>query len=246
MRLKEFYRISIFVVLCLFIVSMNGKEASASLRDIPTGSSGEINYLIERNVIDGYPDGTFRPSEKVSRQEAITMVARALGLNGKQRETVFADVPASAYSSGYIQSAYDNKLLTLNSNHTFRPFDNMTRGEVAYFLQRTFNLTASEAGATISDVSSSSDLYGAINAIITAGLSNGYPDGSYKPNNSVTREEFALFVARGLNPDYRVTYVGAPIEQLQVNVPSWDVLNVRSGPSANHSIVGSFKAWYSS
>ena len=242
MYLKRVFRLFVFAALCLFVVSMNVREVEASLKDIPAGSSEEINFLIDQDIINGYPDGTFRPQAHVTREEAVTMVARALGLNAQQRKTVFADVSASAYSSGYIQSAYENELLTLNSNHTFRPFDNLSRGEVAYLLQRTFDLTASGSTATIPDVSSSSDLYVAINAIITAGLSNGYPDGSYKPNNSVTREEFALFVARGLNPDYRVIYLGEPIEQMQVNVPSWDVLNVRSGPSTSHQTVGSFKA----
>ena len=49
-----------------------------------------------------------------------------------------------------------------------------------------------------------------------------------------------MFVARGLNPDYRVSYIGVgqPIEEAVVNVASWDVLNVRSGAGANYSIVG--------
>ena len=122
------------------------------------------------------------------------MVARALGLNGKMRNTIFVDVPSSLYSSGYVQSAYEQKLLTLNSNKTFRPEDYMTRGEVAYFLQRAFNLTSSDTTVTISDVSSNGSLYDAVNAIVTNGLSDGYPDGSFKPNNAVTREEFSFLL----------------------------------------------------
>ena len=221
---------------------MNDREVEASLKDIPPNSSEQINYLIGKKVIDGYPDGTFRPQAKVTRQEAVTMVARALGLNGQMRNTIFVDVPSSLYSSGYVQSAYEQKLLTQNSNKTFRPEDSMTRGEVAYFLQRAFNLTSNDMTVTISDVSSNNgSLYNAVNAIITNGLSDGYPDGSFKPNNVVTREEFSLFVARGLNESYRVQYLGQPQKQAVVDVASWDVLNVRSGPGTAHSVVGSYK-----
>ena len=242
MYVKRVFRLFIFVALCLFIVSMNDREVEASLKDIPPNSSEQINYLIGKKVIDGYPDGTFRPQAKVTRQEAVTMVARALGLNGQMRNTIFVDVPSSLYSSGYVQSAYEQKLLTLNSNKTFRPEDSMTRGEVAYFLQRAFNLTTNDMTVTISDVSSNNgSLYNAVNAIITNGLSDGYPDGSFKPNNVVTREEFSLFVARGLNESYRVQYLGKPQKQAVVDVASWDVLNVRSGPGTAHSVVGSYK-----
>ena len=39
-----------------------------------------------------------------------------------------------------------------------------------------------------------------------------------RPTDNVTRQEFALFVARGLNPDFRVSYIGKPIKEAIVNV----------------------------
>ena len=173
MYVKRVFRLFVFAALCLFIVSMNDREVEASLKDIPTNSSEEINYLIDKKVIDGYPDGTFRPQAKVTRQEAVTMVARALGLNGKMRDTIFVDVPSSLYSSGYIQSAYEQKLLTLNSNKTFRPEDSMTRGEVAYLLQRAFDLTSSDTTGNHFRCISNGSLYDAVNAIVTSDFPTG-------------------------------------------------------------------------
>lgn len=232
---KISYRISILVVVCLFIVSFQGRGASASgLKDIPAMYKNEINYLLERNVVNGYPDKTFGPKLNVTREEAVTMVGRAIGLDGQPRKTSFKDVQPSSWSSGYIQSALDNQLLSTNTEAKFRPHDKMTRGEMALLLQRAFNL--SEKGSvSISDVSDTGDLYDAINAIVTAGLSNGYPDGTFKPKNAMTREEFALFVARGLNEEYRVSQDLEPIGEAVVNASS---LNVRSGPSTDYSAVG--------
>lgn len=232
---KLAYRISILVVACLLVVSLSSKETSAaSLTDIPSKYSKEIGYLLDRNVVTGYPDKTFGPKLSVTREEAATMVGRALGLSGKQRSTSFKDVSKSDWASGYIQSAYENKILTMSQEGTFRPKAKITRGEMAYLVQRAFKLT--EKGAvTISDVKASGALYDAINAVVTAGLSNGYPDGTFKPNNVMTREEFALFVARGLNKDFRVSTALEPIGEAMVNATS---LNVRSGPSTANSVVG--------
>lgn len=227
-------RISVLVIACLFAASFAGKEANASLKDIPSNYAKEINYLLNQKVVTGYPDNTFGPKLNVTREEAVTMVGRALKLNGQPKKTSFKDVQAHSWSSGYIQSAYEKKIVTMSTDGNFRPKDRMTRGEMAYLMQRAFNLT--EKGVvTISDVRGSGPLFDAINAIVTAGLSNGYPDGTFKPNNIMTREEFSLFVARGLNDSFRVNNNLEPIGEAVVNATS---LNIRQGPGTNYSIIG--------
>ena len=51
MYVKRVFRLFIFAALCLFIVSMNDREVEASLKDIPTNSSEEINYLIGKRLL---------------------------------------------------------------------------------------------------------------------------------------------------------------------------------------------------
>lgn len=209
------------------------------MKDIPERSKEEIHYLINLKVINGYPDGTFKPSLEVSREEAVTMVARAIQLNGEPRKVIFNDVKDNSWSSGYIQSAYEKGLLDVN-NGKFRPKDKMTRGEMAVLLQRAFDLKG-EGTVIISDVSTNHRLHDAINAVMTAGLSNGYPDGTFKPDNKMLREEFALFVARGLNENYRVypdniisdETDGEENEEPQVKeaIVRADILNLRSTPT---------------
>ena len=83
----------------------------------------------------------------------------------------------------------------------------ISRVEMAYILVRGFQLEET-SNVNFSDVPKSGNQYDAINKIATAGLTIGYPDGTYRPTNNVTRQDFAVFVARGLNPDYRVSYIG--------------------------------------
>ena len=230
-----------FAALLFLFPGFNHKVSATTLNDIPAGSSSEISYLLDKGVIKGYPGNLFLPNQYVTRDEAATMIGRALGLDGTQRATIFPDVGKDSYASGYIQSAVEKNIIGGYSDGRFGPKDKITRGHMAFLLQRAFNLTEG-SNITFIDVPKSSAEYTAIDQITTAGLSNGYADGSFKPALPVTREQFSLFVARGLNKDFRVSFLGQPIKEASVNVESWDVLNVRSGPSSDYAKVGSLKA----
>lgn len=223
----------------IFLTNHSG-NAAVSLSDIPEQYAPEINYLLNQEVISGYPDRTFKPNNNVTREEAATMIGIAKGFDGTKRPTSFPDVGAGSYASGYIQSAVEKGIITGHSDNTFRPKDPITRGQMAIILQRAFNLDE-KSNVNFSDVYASGTQYDAIDRITTAGLAAGFPDGTFQPDSPVTRAHYALFVARGLNPDFRVSYIGKPIKEAIVNVGSGDVLNVRSGPSTNNSIIGSYK-----
>ncbi|MCA1041632.1 N-acetylmuramoyl-L-alanine amidase [Bacillus infantis] len=233
---KITYGLSILVAVCILVISMGGKGMAASLSDIPAKYSSEVNYLMQRSVVTGYPDSTFRPNLDVTREEAATMIGRALGLNGDKRQTGFSDVSKDSYASGYIQSAADKGIITGDAEGTFRPKDKMTRGEMAYLLKRAFELSET-SNVFFSDVAASGAQYTAINNIVTAGLSNGYPDGSFKPGNAITRVEFSLFTARGLDQSFRVSE--ADLKPSGVKYVTATDLNVRTGPGTGYNVVGS-------
>ena len=199
-----------FLLAFLFTFSSNDIGKAATLNDIPADYASEINYLLDRSVIIGYPGGYFYPDKNVTRAEAATIIGRAIDLDGTQRETSFPDVGKESYASGYIQSAVENGIITGHDNHTFRPEDPITRGHMAFLLQRAFSLTG-EGSIKFKDVTRTDAQTAAINLIASAGLTNGYPDGTYKPDLPITRVQYALFVARGLNQDFRVSVVTQPV-----------------------------------
>jgi N-acetylmuramoyl-L-alanine amidase len=194
------------VAVFIFAFSISGKGLAANITDIPSSSATEINYLIDRDIISGYGDGTFRPLQNVTRAEAAIMLGKALGLNGTKRATSFTDVGAGSTASGYIQSAADEGIIKGFSDSTYRPYDPITRGQMAYLLQKGFGLTA-KSNVYFTDIAQSGTQYDAINMIATAGLTVGYEDGTFRPTNNVTRQESAVFVARGLNESFRVSMV---------------------------------------
>lgn len=229
------------IVLVLFSsLSLQPQEGkAATLPDIPKQYKEEVNFLINKGVITGYPDKTFRPNDIVTRQVAVTMVGRALGLDGTKRSSKFADVDKDSFASGYIASAVEKGIITGYPDGTFRPEANMTRGGMAYLLQRAFKLEGSNK-TLFRDVPPlpNKDLYAAVDALATNGLTNGYPDGTYRPDNPITRVAFSLLVARGMDDKFRVAaVVNEPLYKRVVNVTS--SLNVREGPGTNYKKIGS-------
>ncbi len=120
-----------------------------------------------------------------------------------QRDTTFSDVKANQVASGYIASAAARGIIQGYPNGTFRPNETVTRGQMAIFLSRAFELTV-EADAPFSDISPSMASYLPIKRIVAENLAQGYPDNTFRPNEKVTRAQYSAFLARALNDEFKV------------------------------------------
>ena len=234
-----FSKVTLFLVAAVLVISSIGLSPASALTPFKDVSSSdvEIDYLYNKGLIKGISSNQFGPDYSVTREQAATLIGRALGLNGTERKTKFSDVSSSSYSSGYIQSAVDKGIITGYPDGSFKPRQTMTRGEMAFLLSRAFNLSKTTT-MFFSDIkldNSDSSLYTAVNRVATAGISNGTGGGSYSPNKNLIREEFAVFLARALEPKFKVAFQNATIDRLYSTT---DGLNVRSGPSTSHSIIG--------
>ncbi|MDN4492143.1 N-acetylmuramoyl-L-alanine amidase [Ureibacillus aquaedulcis] len=225
----------ILVLVCMALVPLNSASAN-TLSDIPDAYSKEINYLIGKNIITGYEDGEFKPNQLVTREEAATMIGKALNLNGSTpRVTNFSDVNPNSYAAGYIQSANDQKIITGYTDGTFKPKTNMTRLEMAYLLSNAFKLTDTSK-VFYTDMPSGTAQSNAIAGITNAGVTNGYTDGTFKPSASISRAEFAIMLARVLNDTFKVQPPEVTGKTQYVTV---DSLNVRTGPGTSYAKIGS-------
>lgn len=232
-------KLSLFFVAAILILSSFSQtpvSAATPFTDV-SAKDVEIDYLYNRGFINGISKTKFGPEQSVTREQAATLIGRSLGLNGTERKTKFSDVSPTSYSSGYIQSAVDKGIITGYPDGSFKPKQTMTRGEMAFLLSRAFNLS-STSPVFFTDIkhdTSSTSLYTAANKIATAGISNGTGQGKYTPNKDLIREEFAIFLARGLEPKFKVAFQNATIDKLYSTTNN---LNVRSGPSTSSKVVG--------
>lgn len=245
MRKLTFLTILLTLVLAPFIQSEGQVvQAQGPFPDMPAYGGSEITRLYQDNILQGNPDGTLRPNDQVTRAEAVTLLGRALKLDGTQRATKFSDVSANHYASGYIASGTERGLIAGTTPTTFSPNSPVTRAQMAVFLSRAFDLKSTRHDVVYRDVNANTFGATQINAITTARISAGYPDGTFGPNNGTTRLEFALFLARALYPEYKLPEYQPNQDLLDsvatravvYNAP--DGLNVRSTPDTSRPPIG--------
>ncbi|RLQ84888.1 N-acetylmuramoyl-L-alanine amidase [Planomicrobium sp. Y74] len=234
-----FNKVALFFIVAVLVISSIGlspASAGTPFKDV-SSSEEQILYLYEKGLIHGISATEFGMRHSVTREQAVTMIGRALGFDGTERSTKFTDVSSSRYSSGYIQSAVDQGIVSGYPDGSFKPQQPMTRGEMAYVLSKAFNLSKTSS-VFFTDIQVNHDeksLYSAINKIATAGITAGTGGGNYSPNKELIRKEFAIFLARALNSEFKVTFQNVTIDTLSSTT---DNLNVRTGPSTNYNIIG--------
>lgn len=192
----------IIVILALYGVFASVSSAAA-FSDVDPNDSfhDEIMYLVNERIIYGYPDGTFRPEENVTRAHAAMMIGRALGFDGTDRATEFADVEAGSEGSGYIAALADKEIIQGYPDGTFGPLDVVTRSQMALLLQRAFVSDEIEGTEYFIDVEPGMYFYEAIADLRSLDVAHGYPDGTFRPNVQLNRVHFSAFLARLLDPE---------------------------------------------
>ncbi|OMP68467.1 cell wall hydrolase [Domibacillus epiphyticus] len=205
------------------LFSINTKTHAAGFVDVPSRALKEVNYLVEGQVVSGSTPTTFTPYKTITRSEAAVFIGRALQLNGKQRATSFKDVGSGSFASGYIQSAADKGIMS-GYGSSFRPYKVVTRGEMAVMIAKAFGYSSSA---------------GAEKALMNLGIASGLSNGTFGSNQTITRADFAVFLARAINPEFRLKQSAKFMKNL---VSTTGNLNIRSGPSTSYRSVGKIAA----
>lgn len=168
----------------------------ADYKDVPVTHQNysDIMFLLEQGIIND--DIIYGVTDIVTREEIAVMVAKSVGLDGTQRTTKFKDVPKSNKNSGYIQSAVEAGIINGYVDGTFKPNVKVTRGHMAAFIARAFDLP--KGSKTFKDVKEGSTAYEAVSQLAAANITTGYNDGTFKPENNLTRAHMAAFLARAI------------------------------------------------
>ncbi|WP_342504710.1 S-layer homology domain-containing protein [Sporosarcina sp. FSL K6-2383] len=199
-------------------MQVEAKERFTDLEGI--GAKNDIMYLYEKNIIGGFEDGTFKPNQPITRAQVSSMLVKALDYELIDNPTVnFKDV---TNKSGYykVMATVSEKGILRGDNGYMRPNEPTTRGQMAAVLRRAFDLPL-EKQATFVDVSPLNGFSSDINSIAKNRITGGYPDGTYKPADSVTRAQFSSFLVRALDDKMKVSsyksYVGQKGTEIEQN-----------------------------
>jgi len=100
--------------------------------DVPSNywASSFINPLVAQGVIAGFPDGTFRPEEPVTRAQFAAMINKAFNRSNVRPPVSFVDVPANYWGRSAIERAYTTGFMAGYPGNVFRPEENIPRAQV--------------------------------------------------------------------------------------------------------------------
>lgn len=165
----------------------------------------ELDRLNHIQYIQGYPDNTVRPESDISREEVAAVFFRLL--DSDYREDIrtsshdFNDFSKGRWSSKHIGTIVNAGIMTGYEDGSFRPKDAVTRGELAAVISRFENLEPSGKDKFNDIANHWARDY--INSAAEKGWIKGYEDGSFRPDQSITRAEFVTMVNNLLNRKVR-------------------------------------------
>lgn len=169
-------------------------------RDIATSfwAHDEIEKLAQDNITLGYEGDYFKPLEEITRAEVAALLAKSLKLNMSSRTQNFKDVPASHWANGAINAVRSAGVMQGGQDGNFRPEDVLTRAQLSAVLVRAFELNSSSGATDFTDVESGHWAHDYIEKLSASGITTGYADQTFKPEDDVNRSQFAAFLYRGL------------------------------------------------
>ncbi len=147
--------------------------------------------------INGYPDGTFLPDKVMTRAEAITVVSKLCGLTDKTsvlEKSSFTDVTDSDWFVRNVKHLEKNGMLSFFGT-ALEAGKGITRAEFVKLIAPLVKKTEGDS-PKFSDVSESHKYYSEIILAAKAGLVNGYPDGTFLPENTLKRAEIVTILNR--------------------------------------------------
>lgn len=161
-----------------------------------------ITQLNKEKILSGYPDGTFRPENLVTREEFVKMIVSAAGLYDTNAMTVFEDVPSSHWAYSFIASAKNAGIVNGVSESVFGAGSIITREDVAVITSRIMdrfnqtNYTETQGANTefTDDMNISDYARASVKALAQNNIISGFEDGSFKPKDLLTRAQASKII----------------------------------------------------
>jgi len=219
--------------------------------DVPADAwyADYVNQLAEDGVIDTTKD-KYRPGDLVNRAEMAKYVVAGAEITVQTATAKpFNDVAMGEWYTNYIHTAKQEGIVSgkkdVNGNLTgmYDPAAPVTRGEAAKMLVNAFAFAEDTSGAPhFPDVNASYWGYAFVETAFNNGLVAGYPDGTFKPNNSINRAEMAKIIAlarSGVVNEFVLESAAAAAKDKVELIFSMDVEKASSEMAANYEITDS-------
>gem|GEM_PF-1846167 len=152
----------------------------------------KISKWTEEGRISGYPDGSFKPDDNITKAEFITLINNLYGYDEADGVN-FSDVGSEAWYANQTAIAKSNRYMQWYQNNQLEPDEAISREDVSVIVAEILAsksndpdtvLSSFEDGTMVEETHQSQ-----VAALIEKGYLTGYPDGTYKPQGAITRAE---------------------------------------------------------
>ncbi len=158
----------------------------------------EIYQLLGNDIANGFGDGNFQPDAKLDRGSLSKFIYNALGFQEDLSCGVFPDVGSTNPFYREINTLKCKNVIGGYDDGTFRSELPVNRGQMAKFIDNSFQFDTNTSCGNFPDVDSSNVFYEHITTLKCNNIINGFADGEYKPENSVSRGEAAKFIVNSI------------------------------------------------
>lgn len=162
----------------------------------------DLELLTSKDIISGYPDGTFKPTDSVTREQYIKMVITTLSILPYEKDD-------SSWSMPYLKRASEYGLIPYDITDKDLLKLPITREEVAYITYKALDEGFDNYESVKEKISDYNDINDAFSSsvlkIYSKGILAGYNDGTFKPRNFITRAESVAVISRMIDRDKRIT-----------------------------------------
>ena len=186
-----------------------GKCEPSTFPDVPENHWAWqfVEAIFSAGLTSGFPDGTYRPDNPVTRAEMAVFIKK--GIHGStytpptpDGSHPFSDI-AGHWAEAWIEDLFDEGFTSGFPDGTYRPDNQVTRAEMAVFLKKAIH-----GSAYASPAPDGSHPFGDIAGhwaeawiedLFDEGITSGFPDGTYRPENTATRAEMAVFLVNAFS-----------------------------------------------
>ncbi|MBU5676834.1 S-layer homology domain-containing protein [Alkaliphilus sp. MSJ-5] len=227
--------IAIFTVLFMFF-SISNTVFASDIKDIDNHwAKDNITYLIDKDIIGGYPDGNFRPDATITRAEFTKILINALHDDP-------GIAPYAHWAGLYVERAIEEGYV-IRTEYGGGYDLNITRGEMARIISRALEeepVSIEELKNQITDFSQIPTSYQEhVAKVYAAGIITGYTDGTFKYENTATRAEASTMLLRFLDlskrqiPEVKEIVEEEPVKEEEKNYKDMTELPSKSFDSLN-------------
>ena len=229
MKKSVLFLLSFLLIFSLDLFTPKSASAASGFVDIPATHRAytEISFLHQGNITTSDIPGKYDPDAPMTRAHAAAMIGKAIQLQGTPVDTRFPDVPTDHFASGYIEDSVNRGIIfgykQEDGSYLYMPEKTLKRGEMALLISRAFGYQSDTTNAAAQE-------------FMAKGISQGVGKGNFGTEDLMKRGDFAVFLTRAIDAQFREKSLDVAATPMYVNVPEDTSLNMRTGPSEGYDV----------